>query len=76
MITVHNVVAACAVVGLLGREGAIIRKTLLPMTYYVVAAGDLGMALIAGPGWYALWALVLASCLAGMWVTPRSNRTR
>lgn len=66
MITVHNVVAACAVVGLLGREGAIIRKTLLPMTYYVAAAGALGMALIYGPGWYALWILWLAICVAGM----------
>jgi lactate permease len=39
MITVHNVVAASATVGLLGREGLIIRKTLLPMTVYCVLAG-------------------------------------
>jgi lactate permease len=41
MITVHNVVAASATVGLAGREGALIRKTLIPMTYYCVAAGAL-----------------------------------
>lgn len=46
MITVHNVVAASAVVGLLGKEGVIIRKTLIPMTYYVLTAGALGMGLI------------------------------
>jgi lactate permease len=41
MITVHNVVAASATVGVAGREGALIRKTLIPMTYYCVAAGAL-----------------------------------
>ena len=39
MITVHNVVAASATVGLLGREGALIRLTLIPMTYYCLVAG-------------------------------------
>ena len=42
MICVHNVVAASATVGLLGKEGALIRKTLIPTTYYLVAAGILG----------------------------------
>jgi lactate permease len=56
MIAVHNVVAASATVGLLGREGAIIRKTLIPMTYYVLTAGTLGMAFIAGG--FNLWYLV------------------
>ncbi len=39
MIAVHNVVAASATVGLVGCEGALIRKTILPMIYYVVFAG-------------------------------------
>ena len=43
MICVHNVVAACAVVGLHGREGLVLRKTLLPFFVYVLAAGMLGM---------------------------------
>ena len=43
MIAVHNVVAASATVGLVGCEGAMIRKTIWPMTYYVVAAGLLGL---------------------------------
>jgi lactate permease len=43
MICVHNVVAASATVGLLGKEGALIRKTLIPMTYYVVFGGILGL---------------------------------
>ena len=43
MITVHNVVAASATVGLVGREGLLIRRTILPMTYYIVFAGLLGL---------------------------------
>ncbi|MEX0950870.1 MAG: L-lactate permease, partial [Gammaproteobacteria bacterium] len=46
MICVHNVVAASATVGLVDREGELIRKALIPMLYYVLAAGTLGMALI------------------------------
>lgn len=45
MIAIHNVVAASAVVGLIGKEGAILRKTIVPTIYYVLAAGLLGMLL-------------------------------
>ncbi len=52
-ICVHNVVTASAVVGLVGREGAIIRKTLIVFAYYVALAGGLGYAIVwwaaAGP---------------------------
>ena len=43
MIAIHNVVAASATVGLLGREGITLRKTLLPTLYYLIAAGSLTM---------------------------------
>ncbi len=46
MICVHNVVAAAATVGLLGREGALIRKTLIPTTYYLFAAGAIGCVVL------------------------------
>lgn len=39
MICVHNVVAASAVVGLVGREGEILRRTIIPFCYYVLVAG-------------------------------------
>jgi lactate permease len=42
MICVHNVVAAGATVGLFGREGPVIRKTLIPTVYYLTAAGVIG----------------------------------
>ena len=41
MITVHNVVAASATVGLVGREGSLIRKTILPSSFYCLLAGSL-----------------------------------
>ncbi len=44
-ICVHNVVAASAVVGMVGREGDVIRKTVLVFFYYVLVAGVLGMML-------------------------------
>ncbi len=43
MVCVHNVVAASATVGLVGKEGLLIRRTLLPTIYYLVAAGILGL---------------------------------
>jgi lactate permease len=46
MIRVHNVVAACAVVGILGREGKIIRLNLLPSLAYAAGAGVVGLLLI------------------------------
>lgn len=43
MIAIHNVVAASATVGLLGREGVTLRKTILPALYYFLFAGILGL---------------------------------
>ncbi|WFE68939.1 L-lactate permease [Thiomicrospira sp. R3] len=43
MICVVNVVAAASVVNLVGREGQIIRYTLLPMLFYVVSVGVVAM---------------------------------
>jgi lactate permease len=56
MIAIHNVVAASATVGLLGKEGATLRKTILPTIYYLTVIGVLGMIAIyglriAGPLW-------------------------
>jgi lactate permease len=43
MIAIHNVVAASATVGLLGKEGATLRKTILPTIYYLLVIGILGL---------------------------------
>ena len=41
MIAIHNVVAASATVGLLGQEGATLRRTIIPTVYYVTLTGVL-----------------------------------
>ena len=72
MICVHNVVAASAVVGLVGREGAVIRRTLVPFVYYALLPGALGYAILwsgtLGPvnaGSVVVAAIFIA---AGVWI--------
>ncbi|MCG7200668.1 L-lactate permease [Marinobacter pelagius] len=48
MVAIHNVVAASATVGLLGREGQTLRKTVWPTLYYLLMTGLI--ALIAAYG--------------------------
>jgi len=45
-ICVHNVVAASAVVGLAGKEGTVIRKTLVVFTYYALLLGAVGYSIL------------------------------
>jgi len=47
VICVHNVVAASAVVGLIGREGEVIRKTLLVFVYYALFTGSVGYGIVS-----------------------------
>jgi lactate permease len=63
MICVHNVVAASAVVGLLGKEGLVIRKTILPFVYYALFVGAVGYSVV----WYSKnGALNLGTVIAGL----------
>ena len=73
MITVHNIVAASATVGLLGREGDLIRKTILPTIYYCLMAGGLSLVAIYGFGanLSTVWLLVLLVILAGVIIGMR-----
>jgi len=43
MIAIHNIVAASATVGFLGKEGMVLRKTILPTIYYLFVVGILGL---------------------------------
>lgn len=43
MIAIHNIVAASATVGLLGREGRVLRMTIIPTIYYLLMAGLIAM---------------------------------
>jgi lactate permease len=49
-IAIHNIVAASATVGLLGREGDLLRKTILVTIYYCLAAGSIAFIFIHGLG--------------------------
>ena len=46
MICVHKVIAASAVVGLVGKEGEILRKTLLPAIIYGLLVGIVGFVML------------------------------
>ena len=66
IICVHNVVAASAVVGLVGKEGAVIRKTFPAFLYYALLPGSLGYAIV----WYSSKGIVnVGSILAlAIWI--------
>lgn len=63
MICVHNVVAASATVGLTDREGEIIRQTLIPMAYYCIQGGLIGMGLLTGNLMWWVGAVIWASAV-------------
>ena len=46
MTCIHNIVAVCSVLGLTASEGAILKKTVIPMTIYGLIAGVVGMMLM------------------------------
>jgi len=50
MFSVHNVIMASAAVGLVGQEGNIIRKVLIPASYYILMTGAIGYVILVGIG--------------------------
>ena len=78
MICVHNVVAASAVVGLIGREGAVIRRTLVPFVYYALLPGALGYAILwsgtLGPVNAGTLVAAAVAVVATLWVVRGRNR--
>ncbi len=78
MICVHNVVAASAVVGLIGREGAVIRRTLVPFVYYALLPGALGYAILwsgtLGPVNAGTLAAAAIAALATLWILRGSRK--
>ena len=79
MITVHNVVAASAVVGLVGREGDILRQTVLPMTYYLLVAGSAAYLFIHGLGANAgslVLSLTIVALAAVFWRLRHNDRNK
>lgn len=75
IICVHNVVAASAVVGLLGKEGLVIRKTLPAFLYYALLSGSLGYAIVwsGTRGWMNIGTLMAISIIVGLVIFARSQ---
>jgi lactate permease len=73
IICVHNVVAASAVVGLLGREGLVIRKTLPAFVYYALLSGCLGYAIVwsGSRGWLNLGSVLTVLIIIGLFTFAR-----
>ena len=69
IICVHNVVAASAVVGLLGREGAVIRMTLLPFVYYALLPGAVGYSIV----WYSQTGIVNAGSFIALLIAATAG---
>lgn len=71
-VAIHNIVAASATVGLLGREGDLLRKTILVTTYYCLVAGPVAYIFIHGfglnPGTIMLLVVILALAAIARWM--------
>jgi lactate permease len=65
MICVHNIVAASAAAGVVGKEGALIRRTLIPTAYYVLFAGALASVWFYGFG-LNIGSVLLTLIIAGL----------
>lgn len=76
IICVHNVVAASAVAGLVGQEGAVIRKTLLAFCYYALMTGAIGFGIVnlAGGALNAGFAVMLAIVAVFAYYIIKYNR--
>lgn len=72
-VSIHNIVAASATVGLLGREGDLLRKTVLVTTYYCLAGGIVAFLFIHGLGFNA-GTILLVLLLAGLALLVRWMR--
>src|SRR5699024_11854505 len=64
---VHNVVAASATVGLVGREGELIRRTSIPMLVYSLGAGAIAFVGLNGLGMNA-GMVILTALIVGLGV--------
>lgn len=76
-VAIHNIVAASATVGLLGREGDLIRKTALVTLYYCLVAGGVGYFMLYGFTVIGTIHAVLVLALLGgavFWMLNREKR--
>ncbi len=78
MICVHNIVAASAVAGLVGKEGLVIRKTALGFLYYALLPGSLGYSIVwwSQKGFFNVGSfLALGIWACAIWLIVKANRS-
>ncbi|HUG84414.1 MAG TPA: L-lactate permease [Euzebya sp.] len=78
MVAVHNVVAAAATVGLIGREGDLMRKVAIPFLYYLAFAGIITYLLVWGIGMNAgtIGLMLLVALAVGVVMKGVAERRR
>lgn len=69
-VAIHNIVAAAATVGLLGREGDLLRKTVLVTMYYCAMSGAIAYIFIYGLG-FNPGTILLALLIVGLALLAR-----
>lgn len=77
-ICIHNIVAASAVVGLLGKEGVVVRKTFLVFLYYCLIPGAIGYSYLywQAKGPFNLGTIILVVFYAALIYVLASNGSR
>lgn len=73
MFSVHNVIMASAAVGLVGKEGNIIRKVLIPASYYILLTGAIGYVILVGVG-LNIGTFVIAAILGTIFISILVNK--
>ena len=78
VICIHNVVAASAVVGFVGREGDVIRKTFLFFCYYALIPGSFGYSVLYwnANGPFNLGTIILIAFYATVIYVLATNKSR
>ena len=78
MIAIHNLVAAAATVGLLGQEGALLRKTIFPTVYYCTLTGALAFIWVNGFGFNigTIGLIFVLAMLAYTWKWLKNDQKR
>jgi len=78
VICIHNVVAASAVVGFVGREGDVIRRTFMVFLYYALIPGAFGYAYLywQSQGAFNLGTIILVAFYAAVIYVLATNKAR
>ncbi|WP_413377478.1 L-lactate permease [Alkalihalobacillus sp. 1P02AB] len=75
LICVHNVVSASATAGIVGKEGLLIRRLLIPLAYYLAFAGAIGYVYFYGVG-FNIGTIIIVGIIALLIFLAVKNRKK